>query len=171
MCKRNIDQLPLTHPQMGTWPATQACALTGNGTSDLSIHRPALNPLSHTSQPKLQILQISFLSGLFFTTPFSQLAQNSQLSLALCLCSFPHAIDSLRPSSNATFSLISPAFFRNLLLKFYNFLMFVILLIFILAIWGGVFSCFLICKLLEGRFVLDSCLCSPVVPAHCLEQS
>ena len=22
--------LPLTHPQIGTWPATQACALTGN---------------------------------------------------------------------------------------------------------------------------------------------
>ena len=29
MCKRNIYQLPLTHPQMGTWPATQVCVLTG----------------------------------------------------------------------------------------------------------------------------------------------
>ena len=28
--KRNIDQLPLACPQWGTWPATQACALTGN---------------------------------------------------------------------------------------------------------------------------------------------
>ena len=27
-----------------------ACAPTGNGTGDLSVHRPALNPLSHTSQ-------------------------------------------------------------------------------------------------------------------------
>ena len=24
--ERNIDQLPLTHPQLGTWPATQADA-------------------------------------------------------------------------------------------------------------------------------------------------
>ena len=37
-------------PLLGAWPATQACALTGNQTSDLSVHRPALNPLSHTSQ-------------------------------------------------------------------------------------------------------------------------
>ena len=28
--ERNIDWLPLAHPQLGTWPATQACALTGN---------------------------------------------------------------------------------------------------------------------------------------------
>ena len=26
--ERNIDQLPLTCPQLGTWLATQACALT-----------------------------------------------------------------------------------------------------------------------------------------------
>ena len=26
--------LPLTHPLLGTWPTTQACALTGNRTSD-----------------------------------------------------------------------------------------------------------------------------------------
>ena len=34
----------------GTWPAAQACALTGNQTSDPLVHRPAFNPLSHTSQ-------------------------------------------------------------------------------------------------------------------------
>ena len=29
--ERNIDVwLPLTHPLVETWPATQACALTGN---------------------------------------------------------------------------------------------------------------------------------------------
>ena len=33
-----------------TWPATQACALTGNGTRDPPVLRLALNPLSHTSQ-------------------------------------------------------------------------------------------------------------------------
>ena len=35
---------------MGTRPATQACALTGNQTGELSDRRLALNPLSHTSQ-------------------------------------------------------------------------------------------------------------------------
>ena len=44
------DRLPLTHPQMGTWPATQACALTGNRTSGPLVCRLARNPLSHTSQ-------------------------------------------------------------------------------------------------------------------------
>ena len=37
-------------PQLGTWPATQACALTGYQTGDHLVHRPALNPLSYTSQ-------------------------------------------------------------------------------------------------------------------------
>ena len=50
MCKRYIDQVPLARPQLGTWPATQACALTKDRTSDLSVHRLPLNPLSHTSQ-------------------------------------------------------------------------------------------------------------------------
>ena len=36
-------------PQLGTWPTSQACALTGNQTSDPLFQRPALNPLSHTS--------------------------------------------------------------------------------------------------------------------------
>ena len=38
---------------LGTWPATQACALTGNQTSDHFAHMEALNPLSHTSQGAL----------------------------------------------------------------------------------------------------------------------
>ena len=42
--------LPLVHTLLGTWPTTQACALTGNRTSDPLVHRVALNPLSHTSQ-------------------------------------------------------------------------------------------------------------------------
>nr|XP_053772906.1 uncharacterized protein LOC112296351 [Desmodus rotundus] len=42
--------LPLACPPPGTWPATQACALTGNQTSVLLVRRPALSPLSHTSQ-------------------------------------------------------------------------------------------------------------------------
>ena len=30
MFERNINQLPVTRPQLGTWPATQACGQTGN---------------------------------------------------------------------------------------------------------------------------------------------
>ena len=48
--ERNLAWLPLMRPLQGTWPTTQACALTGNGTSDPLVHRPALSPLSHTSQ-------------------------------------------------------------------------------------------------------------------------
>ena len=47
----NIDVwLLLTCPFLGTWPSTQACALTGNWTGDSLVCRPALNPLSYTSQ-------------------------------------------------------------------------------------------------------------------------
>ena len=42
--------LPLTLLLLETWPTTQAHALTGNQTSDLLVLRPALSPLSHTSQ-------------------------------------------------------------------------------------------------------------------------
>ena len=49
--KRNINVwLPLACSLLRTWPATQACALTGNPTSNLLVHRPVLNPLSHSSQ-------------------------------------------------------------------------------------------------------------------------
>ena len=53
MCERNTDQLSFAHPQLGTWPTTQACALTRNLTNDLSVCRLTLNPLSHTSQGSL----------------------------------------------------------------------------------------------------------------------
>ena len=49
--ERNINVwLPLKCPQLGTWPTTQACALTGNRTDTPLLCRPVLNPLSHTSQ-------------------------------------------------------------------------------------------------------------------------
>ena len=49
--ERNINVwLPLTYPLQGTWPVTQPCALTGNWTGDLLVHRLALSPLSHMSQ-------------------------------------------------------------------------------------------------------------------------
>ena len=36
VCERYICCLPLAHPQLGTRPGTQACALTRNRTGDLS---------------------------------------------------------------------------------------------------------------------------------------
>ena len=49
--ERNITVwLPLVHSLLGSWPATQTCALTGNRTSDPVVHRPVLNPLSNLSQ-------------------------------------------------------------------------------------------------------------------------
>ena len=42
--------LPFEYPALGTRPATQTCALTGNWTCDSPVRRPALNPLSDTSQ-------------------------------------------------------------------------------------------------------------------------
>ena len=49
--ERNITVwLPLALPPLGTWPTTQACTLTGNQTSDPLVPRPALSPLSRTSQ-------------------------------------------------------------------------------------------------------------------------
>ena len=50
MCERYIDWLPLTRPQLGAWPATQACALTGKGTGNLSVPKLTLNPPSHPSE-------------------------------------------------------------------------------------------------------------------------
>ena len=64
---RNINRLPLPHTQSGTWPITQACALTWNQTRDLSVCWTTPNPLSHTSQHQ---------SGLPWWTfnPFHELA-------------------------------------------------------------------------------------------------
>ena len=52
--ERNINVwLPLKRPLLGTWPATQACALTGNGIGDPLVLSLVLNPLSHTSQGEM----------------------------------------------------------------------------------------------------------------------
>ena len=39
-------------PHWGPSPSSQACALTGNRTSDHLVHSLVLNPLSHTSQDR-----------------------------------------------------------------------------------------------------------------------
>ena len=49
--ERNITVwLPLARPLLGAWLVTQACAQTGNRTCVPLVRRPALSPLSHTSQ-------------------------------------------------------------------------------------------------------------------------
>ena len=42
--------LPLVCSLLGTWPTTQAFALTGNQICNPLVRRPVLSPLSHTSQ-------------------------------------------------------------------------------------------------------------------------
>ena len=53
--KRGKYQLPLPvmRPLLGTWPATQACALIGNWTCNPLVLRLVLNPLNQTSQGSL----------------------------------------------------------------------------------------------------------------------
>ena len=49
--ERNINMwLFLAYRLLGTWPATQAGALTGNQTSYPLVRTPVLSPLSHTNQ-------------------------------------------------------------------------------------------------------------------------
>ena len=71
MCERYIDWLPLKRPQLGTCPATQACALTRNQTSNFLVCRPVLSPLSHTSQGMsfnilLRASSMYILSNIYF---------------------------------------------------------------------------------------------------------
>ena len=57
--RRNVNVwFPLECPHLGTWPATQVCALTRNWTGNPLVCRLALNPLSHTSQGKKLFLKI-----------------------------------------------------------------------------------------------------------------
>ena len=57
---RDSDRMPLTRPQPGTWPTTQARALTGIHRNP-SVHRPALRPLSHTSWGQDNSLKVSVI--------------------------------------------------------------------------------------------------------------
>ena len=52
--EKNINVwLPLGCPLLGTWPATQACALTGNQTGNCLVCWLVLNLLSHTNQGQI----------------------------------------------------------------------------------------------------------------------
>ena len=61
--ERNINVwLPLTNPELGTSPKTEACALIEIRTGDLLVRRPALNPLSHTSWGIFKCSNIQIIS-------------------------------------------------------------------------------------------------------------
>ena len=55
MCKENINQLPLSCPQLGTWAPTQARALTGNRTGGVLVPMTMPNPPRHSSQGCLSL--------------------------------------------------------------------------------------------------------------------
>ena len=48
------------HTLLGTWPATQAWALTGNRTGDPLVGSPALNPLSQSSHGKSYFFYLTY---------------------------------------------------------------------------------------------------------------
>ena len=53
-------------PLLGTWPTTQACAMTGNQTGDPLVFRLALDPLIHTDQGMSYHLKITDTSEDFY---------------------------------------------------------------------------------------------------------
>ena len=57
--RNTIVWLSLVCPVLGTWPTTQACALTRIRTSDPLAHRPALIPPTHTSQGRVWVYKDS----------------------------------------------------------------------------------------------------------------
>ena len=89
--ERNINVwLPLVCPLLGAWPATQACALTGNRTSNPLVWRLALNPLSHTSQGSITDLWLEcliFLHSVYLLIRWN-LCLSFYYSFSICLMSF-----------------------------------------------------------------------------------
>ena len=79
-------------PPTEDWPATQARALTGNQTNNPLLCRPALNPLSYTSQGLFSDIDtpITFSSNLilskcfyifyFLNRPHIHLSKNSEIT-------------------------------------------------------------------------------------------
>ena len=88
--------LPLEHPLLATWPATQACALMGNQTGDPLVRSPALSPLSHTSQ---SFMQRYFKSGQICILPKCVRGQAWPIWLSGCRIN-NHSVFALLPSSH-----------------------------------------------------------------------
>ena len=77
--------LPLVHPLLGMWPATQACAQTGTRTCDPLVCGPALSTQStaglHNSQGSASLCVI-----FFFFPPISLCLSSLSLSLLVYFC-------------------------------------------------------------------------------------
>ena len=77
--ERNTDVLEINLPVESHLPPTedltqtQACALTGNRTSNLSVCRLALSPLSHTSQGRAMNLNAADVLWLYCNACFVKL--------------------------------------------------------------------------------------------------
>ena len=97
---RNINVwLPLTLPPMGTWPVTQAGALTGNRTSDPLVRRPVLSPLSHTSQGQHPIVSYSDGLVVYLSVHTSMhLSIHASICLSVHLFILPSVCPSIHPS-------------------------------------------------------------------------
>ena len=76
-------------PPPGAWPATQACALTGNRIGNLLVHRKMPNPLSHTSQGyfhinlylasfKRNLRQLTLMCAWVYTSLWSKILNSVQ---------------------------------------------------------------------------------------------
>ena len=71
--ERNINVwLPLKRFLLGIWPATQACALTGNRTGDPLVCRPTLNP-TEPLQPGLSFYKEKVTCLINFPTKFGNI--------------------------------------------------------------------------------------------------
>ena len=69
---RDLDWLPLVCPELGTWPPSQASALTGNRTGDLLVCRLALLAVSQMSN-----------SCIFYSTSLATVVSNSHFANTL----------------------------------------------------------------------------------------
>ena len=78
--RNNNVWLPLMHNSrvaysccvLGTWPAVQACALIVNRTGDPWVPRPALNPLSHSSQGSFSTFWCAEVQWFFTSHPANE---------------------------------------------------------------------------------------------------
>ena len=75
-------------PLVETQSTTQACALTGNRTGDLLVHRLVLNPLSHTSQGTINVFLKNNTIFMFYTHYLSNPPNSPKRQILLLLFPF-----------------------------------------------------------------------------------
>ena len=93
VCYRYINRLPLTCHQLGTWPTTQACALTGNQTG---IFQFATCSSVHLTTPA----RAGFICPL---VPHSDRGLLSLLAFGVCLLISKTTLNLSKPSYHLTF--------------------------------------------------------------------